>query len=207
MSFYMLRPQAVLGRVGSEWKERYRTMGLDLHRGLSGGDVDCHLGDDLMISAQHVKIRWDVRWQRYVIECLSVLTPLSVNGHEVSFGMAPQPLASQSLIQVGAFYFYFLLPVASTLHLRPTTTAMDLTQTFRHRQGLPRQEVYAWLAHKRAALRLQKRQQGSEDGCGSHGTPVKRKCQDGIDNAPMKRQKETADVMDEHRPVDRSSVA
>ncbi|RHZ06234.1 hypothetical protein DYB31_007396 [Aphanomyces astaci] len=180
LTYYMLRPQATLGRVGSEWKDRYRTMGVDLRRGFSGGDVDCHLGDDLMISAQHAKIRWDVRRQRFVIECLSVLAPLSVNGLEVTFDMAPLPLASQSLVQVGAFYFFFLLPVASSNN-HPPSIAADIAQTSRHRQGLPRQEVYAWLAHKRAALRLSRLQQDQE----SH---IKRKG-DSVDDTALKRRK------------------
>ncbi|RHZ25320.1 hypothetical protein DYB37_005610 [Aphanomyces astaci] len=180
LTYYMLRPQATLGRVGSEWKDRYRTMGVDLRRGFSGGDVDCHLGDDLMISAQHAKIRWDVRRQRFVIECLSVLAPLSVNGLEVTFDMAPLPLASQSLVQVGAFYFFFLLPVASSNN-HPPSIAADIAQTSRHRQGLPRQEVYAWLAHKRAALRLSRLQQDQE----SH---IKRKG-DSVDDTELKRLK------------------
>ncbi|KAF0715800.1 Aste57867_3169 [Aphanomyces stellatus] len=154
LCYYMLQSQAVLGRVAPDWKDRYRSLGLDLARGFAGGTVDCHLGDDMMISNQHARIRWDVRRLRFVIECLSVLAPLSVNGQEVVFGSTPLVLSSRSLVQIGAFYFFFLLPVGNNT-LTPRTassksTALDLAQTCRQRQCIPRQEIYTWLAHKKA---------------------------------------------------------
>ncbi|CAK4670494.1 unnamed protein product [Aphanomyces euteiches] len=176
LCYYMLQSHAVLGRVAPEWKERYRSLGLELSRGYPGGVVDCHLGDDMMISHEHVKIRWDLRRQRFVIECLSILTPLSVNGQEVHFGAAPVTLASRSLIQVGAFYFFFLLPVAN-LHRSapPKSSAHEMALRCRQRQCMPRQEVYAWLASKKASRQeVDHVKREREDGDAISSSPLKR---------------------------------
>ncbi|OQR81155.1 hypothetical protein ACHHYP_16701 [Achlya hypogyna] len=149
LCYYMLQPEITLGRLSSKWRDRYRSLGVNFSRGLAGGKVDCHLGDDLMISAEHARIRWDVARQQFTIECLSFLTSISVNGRDLALAAGPLPLRSRNLVQIGAFYFFFLLPTgnspASVLAPGPPAEAMP-------RQVLPRAEVLTWLASKRKRL-------------------------------------------------------
>ncbi|OQR99517.1 hypothetical protein THRCLA_06482 [Thraustotheca clavata] len=150
LCYYMLQPQITLGRLSSKWRDRYQELRINFTRGLAGGNVDCHLGDDLTISAEHASIRWDVQRQHFVIKCLSFVTPISVNGRELTMASAPMGLRSRDLIQIGAFYFFFLLPTGNTpTSTLPTGPATDSSC----RQLLPRPEVLAWLDSKRRRKR------------------------------------------------------
>jgi hypothetical protein len=143
----MMKPHITLGRIPSKWKARYRSVGIDLCRGLAARGIDCHLGDDLMISARHALIQWDVPSQHFVITCLSFLTSISVNGREVTYASAPVLLRSRDLIQIGAFYFFFLLPIGTT-----QASMSDMAQWCRMEQYLPRDEVNAWLRSKKRKM-------------------------------------------------------
>ncbi|EQC33019.1 hypothetical protein SDRG_09539 [Saprolegnia diclina VS20] len=147
LCYYMLQTDITLGRLSSKWRDRYESLGINFARGLAGGSIDCHLGDDLMISAKHARIKWDVERQQFTIQCLSFLTSISVNGRDLTLASAPLGLRSRNLIQIGAFYFFFLLPMgnhAATSSLPPGPPAEAAS-----RQVLPRAEVLAWLDAKR----------------------------------------------------------
>ncbi|GMF12605.1 unnamed protein product [Phytophthora lilii] len=112
--YFFIEPFVVLGRMESRWCNLYKGLGFGNVRGLAGGDVDCHVGNDSMIATRHAVISWDARAKSFMIECLSLQTPISVNGREVSFSSPPTALSSRNLVQIGASIFYFLLSKAST---------------------------------------------------------------------------------------------
>ncbi|KAG3119662.1 hypothetical protein PI124_g2177 [Phytophthora idaei] len=115
--YFFVEPLVVLGRMESRWCNLYKDMGFGNLKGLPGGTVDCHIGNDSMIATRHAVISWDARTSSFVIECLSLRTPISVNGREISFSSPPAALSSRNLIQIGASVFYFLLPKASKASL------------------------------------------------------------------------------------------
>ncbi|OWZ20352.1 hypothetical protein PHMEG_0005247 [Phytophthora megakarya] len=108
--YFFIEPFVVLGRMKSRWCNLYKDLGFRNLSGLAGGNVDCHIGHDSMIATRHAVILWDARVGSFVIECLSLRTPISVNGREVSFSSPPTTLHSRNLVQIGASIFYFLLP-------------------------------------------------------------------------------------------------
>ncbi|KDO27455.1 hypothetical protein SPRG_07044 [Saprolegnia parasitica CBS 223.65] len=114
LCYYMLQTDITLGRLSSKWRDRYQSLGINFTRGLAGGAIDCHLGDDLMISAKHARITWDVQRQQFTIRCLSFLTSISVNGRDLTLASAPLGLRSRNLIQIGAYYFSSSSPWATT---------------------------------------------------------------------------------------------
>ncbi|KAI9995858.1 hypothetical protein PInf_012926 [Phytophthora infestans] len=108
--YFFIEPFVVLGRMESQWCTLYKDMGFGNLKGLPGGLVDCHIGNDSMIATRHAVISWNALTGSFVIECLSLRTPISVNGRELSFSSPPAALSSRNLIQIGASVFYFLLP-------------------------------------------------------------------------------------------------
>ncbi|KAL4151985.1 hypothetical protein PRNP1_008920 [Phytophthora ramorum] len=108
--YFFMEPFVILGRMEARWCELYKHLGVANLKGLAGGDVNCHVGNDSMIATTHAVISWDARLGSFVIECLSLRTPISVNGREVSFSSPPATLSSRNLVQIGASVFYFLLP-------------------------------------------------------------------------------------------------
>ncbi|KAE8910332.1 hypothetical protein PF005_g16647 [Phytophthora fragariae] len=111
--YFFIEPFVVLGRMEPRWCNLYRDLGFPNLKGLAAGDVDCHVGNDSMITTTHAVIAWDARLKSFVIECLSLRAPISVNGREVSFASPPVVLSSRNLVQIGASVFYFLLPKAT----------------------------------------------------------------------------------------------
>ncbi|KAF1795333.1 Zinc finger, C2H2 [Phytophthora cactorum] len=83
--YFFVEPLVVLGRMESRWCNLYKDMGFGNLKGLPGGTVDCHIGNDSMIATRHAVISWDARTSSFVIECLSLRTPISVNGREIAF--------------------------------------------------------------------------------------------------------------------------
>ncbi|KAL8008198.1 putative forkhead-associated (FHA) domain, Zinc finger, CXXC-type, SMAD/FHA domain superfamily [Plasmopara halstedii] len=120
--FFFVEPFIILGRMETRWCKLYKVLGYENLRGLPGGDVNCHIGNDSAIAARHAVISWDARSSRFAIECLSVQTPIFVNGQEIAFSSAPTLLSSRSIIQIGASVFYFLLPIATKASLQCTET-------------------------------------------------------------------------------------
>ncbi|KAG1693146.1 hypothetical protein DVH05_023926 [Phytophthora capsici] len=112
--FFFIEPFIVLGRMESQWCNLYKDIGFGNLKGLPGGNVDCHIGNDSMIATKHAVISWDASVKSFVIECLSVRTPISVNGRGIDFASPPTALSSRSLVQIGASVFYFLLPKKSS---------------------------------------------------------------------------------------------
>ncbi|ETO77783.1 hypothetical protein F444_07103 [Phytophthora nicotianae P1976] len=108
--YFFIEPFVVLGRMESRWCSLYKNMGFGNLKGLPGGIVDCHIGNDSMIATRHAVISWDAHNGSFMIECLSLRTPISVNGREMSFSSPPAVLGTRNLIQIGASVFYFLLP-------------------------------------------------------------------------------------------------
>ncbi|POM72636.1 Hypothetical protein PHPALM_10613, partial [Phytophthora palmivora] len=108
--YFFIEPLIVLGRMDPGWCNLYKGLGCRKLKGLAGGNVDCHVGNDNMIATRHAVISWDARLGSFVIECLSLRTPISVNGREISFSSPPAALSSRNLVQIGASIFYFLLP-------------------------------------------------------------------------------------------------
>ncbi|KAL3673360.1 hypothetical protein V7S43_001076 [Phytophthora oleae] len=111
--FFCIEPFIVLGRMESRWCDLYKDIGFGNVKGLPGGDVNCHIGNDTMIATKHAVISWDTSAKSFVIECLSFRTPISVNGRGIDFASPPTALSSRSLVQIGASVFYFLLPKVS----------------------------------------------------------------------------------------------
>lgn len=111
--YIFIEPFVVLGRMNSQWRKLYKDLGFSNLKGLAGANVDCHVGNESMIAARHAVISWDARLGSFVIECLSLRTPISVNGREISFSSPPATLSSKNVVQIGASVFYFLLPKAS----------------------------------------------------------------------------------------------
>lgn len=128
----------MLGRLGSYWRKLYTQLGVRDLKGLPGGDVDCHIGNDSTIADQHAVISWDAQRGHFTIECLSSRSSISVNGQVVSASSPPVALRSRSLVQIGASVFYFLLP-RSTLGSRS-----EFAQAKRCSQ-LRRDDVRSWL--------------------------------------------------------------
>ncbi|KAG6609230.1 uncharacterized protein IUM83_00677 [Phytophthora cinnamomi] len=116
--YFFIEPFVVLGRMEPRWCKLYRNLGFQNLKGLAAGDVDCHVGNDSMIATTHAVISWDARLKSFVIECLSLRAPISVNGREVSFSSPPAALSSRNLVQIGASVFYFLLPKTATAKAR-----------------------------------------------------------------------------------------
>ncbi|KAI9906996.1 hypothetical protein PsorP6_004035 [Peronosclerospora sorghi] len=108
--YYFVKPLVVLGRMNFSWCKLYKDMGFSNLKGIPGGDVDCHIGNDSTIASRHAVISWDACLGSFVIECLSLRTSISVNGREISFSSPPMILRSRNLVQIGACVFYFLLP-------------------------------------------------------------------------------------------------
>ncbi|CAI5728803.1 unnamed protein product [Peronospora destructor] len=108
--FYFIEPLVILGRMSSQWCQLYENLGFGTLQGLAGDNVDCHIGNDSMITAKHAVISWDAGLGSFVIECLSLRTPIFVNGREIGFSSLPVVLNSKNLVQIGVSIFYFLLP-------------------------------------------------------------------------------------------------
>ncbi|CAI5704658.1 unnamed protein product [Peronospora effusa] len=108
--FYVIDPLVILGRMSSQWCQLYENLGFKTLKGLAGDNVDCHIENDSAIPAQHAVISWDAGLGSFVIECLSLQTPIFVNGREISFSSLPVVLSSKNLVQIGMSSFYFLLP-------------------------------------------------------------------------------------------------
>lgn len=121
--------------MSSHWRHFYQyRLGLSKLKGLPAGQgVDCHLGNDKSIARQHALIVWNSVRSCFMLECLSLLSPITVNGQSVSFSSSPVALRSRNLIQIGACVFHFLLPKVST---EPAP---------RHEEKIPRAEVRAWM--------------------------------------------------------------
>ncbi|DBA02960.1 TPA: hypothetical protein N0F65_005987 [Lagenidium giganteum] len=153
-SFFMLEPCVVLGRMSAQWQDLYRLLGYKELHGLRGGLVTCHLGNDSSIDHEHVKIAWDDANQCFMVSCLSAVSPITVNGREVTLSTAPVKLPSHSLVQVGASLFHFLLPEASDGMLTPKKRVAQLT----------RDEVIGWMdsAVKRRRALVQVEEQCSQ---------------------------------------------
>uniref|UniRef100_H3GVJ6 Uncharacterized protein n=1 Tax=Phytophthora ramorum TaxID=164328 RepID=H3GVJ6_PHYRM len=98
--YFFMEPFVILGRMEARWCELYKHLGVANLKGLAGGDVNCHVGNDSMIATTHAVISWDARLGSFVIECLSLRTPISVNGREVSFSSPPATLSSRNLVQI-----------------------------------------------------------------------------------------------------------
>ncbi|KAK1948078.1 putative DNA helicase INO80 [Phytophthora citrophthora] len=111
--YFFMEPFIVLGRMESHWRDLYTDIGFENVKGLPGGSVDCHIGNDSMIATKHAVISWDASIKSFVIDCLSVRTPISVNGRVLNFASPPTALSSRSLVQIGPSVFYFLLPKVS----------------------------------------------------------------------------------------------
>ncbi|KAF4317627.1 hypothetical protein G195_008842 [Phytophthora kernoviae 00238/432] len=57
--YYLIEPFVVLGRMDYRWRELYKDLGFRNLKGLAGGDVDCHVGNDNMVASMHAVISWD----------------------------------------------------------------------------------------------------------------------------------------------------
>ncbi|CAH0517951.1 unnamed protein product [Peronospora belbahrii] len=119
--FYFIDPLVVLGRMNPEWCKLYEKLGFGTLKGLAGDNIDCHIGSDSMITAKHAVISWDACLGSFVIDCLSLRTPIFVNGCEISFSSSPVALSSRNLVQIGTSIFYFLLPKVTKM--KSVTTA------------------------------------------------------------------------------------
>ncbi|RLN79095.1 hypothetical protein BBJ28_00022231, partial [Nothophytophthora sp. Chile5] len=152
--FFLIQPFVVLGRMSADWRELYSRLGIRDLKGLAGGQVDCHLGNDSMIDNTHAVISWDAHVGSFVIECLSSRAPISVNGHEVSFSSPPTTLRSRNLLQIGASAFHFLLPKATEAG---TQSGDRAGHSAARGERIPAAEVRAWMlaaVKKRRAARL-----------------------------------------------------
>lgn len=121
--------------MSSSWRHFYQDrLGLSKLKGLPAGEgLDCHVGSDKSIARQHALIVWNGVQSCFTVECLSLRSPITVNGHRVSFGSSPVALRSRNLIQIGACAFHFLLPKIST------------ESAPQHEEKIPRAEVRAWM--------------------------------------------------------------
>ena len=88
----------------------FRKAGFETLKGLAGDNIDCHVGNESTVTAKHAVISWDASLGSFVIQCLSLRTPIFVNGREISFSSPPVMLSSKNLVQIGVSMFYFLLP-------------------------------------------------------------------------------------------------
>ena len=107
---YVIDPLVILGRMSSQWCQLYENLGFETLKGLAGDNIDCHVGNESTVTAKHAVISWDAGLGSFVIECLSLRTPIFVNGREISFSSPPVMLSSKNLVQIGVSMFYFLLP-------------------------------------------------------------------------------------------------
>ncbi|RLN87640.1 hypothetical protein BBJ28_00001114 [Nothophytophthora sp. Chile5] len=152
--FFLIQPFAVLGRMSADWRELYNRLGIRDRKGLAGGQVDCHLGNDSMIDNTHAVISWDAHVGSFVIQCLSSRAPISVNGREVSFSSPPATLRSRNLLQIGASVFHFLLPKATEAG---TQRGDRSGHSAARGERIPPAEVRVWMlaaVKKRRAARL-----------------------------------------------------
>lgn len=156
--YFFIEPYVVLGRLQPYWRELYKDLGVRDLKGLPGGAVDCHLGNDHTIAEQHALISWDAQLGRFVISCLSAHSSITVDGQEVSFSSPPVPLRSRALVQVGASSFYFLLPLSESCRSRP------------RRPRTPREDVRSWV-HAAVERRRAKRASLPSVGVEQQATP------------------------------------
>lgn len=147
--YFFIEPYVVLGRLQSYWRELYKNLGVRDLKGLPGGAVDCHLGNDRTIAEQHALISWDAQHGQFMISCLSAHSPIAVDGQDVSFASSPVPIRSRALVQIGASTFYFLLPRAE-----PGVSSSRASRRLR----IPREDVRAWV-HAAVEKRRAKQQQ------------------------------------------------
>lgn len=138
---FMLRPRLILGRLSSKWRDIYERNGIEIVPGLPGGEIDCHIGDDTTVAHRHAMIAWNRSIKAFEISCLSWLSTISVNGREVSYNSTPVVLGSQNIVQIGARYFFFLLPKYSTRWDSSKTRLADSCNAIR---VVPRAEIKAW---------------------------------------------------------------
>jgi hypothetical protein len=156
--YFFIEPYVVLGRLQSYWRELYKDLGVRDLKGLPGGAVDCHLGNDHTIAEQHALISWDAQLGRFVISCLSAQSCIAVDGQEVGLSSPPVPLRSRALVQVGASTFYFLLPRA------------EPGRSTSRRPRTPREDVRSWV-HAAVERRRTKRESLSLIAVEQQATP------------------------------------
>lgn len=161
---YMLRPKLRLGRLSSKWRAMYEKNDITIVPGLSGGRVDCHLGNDKMIAHEHAVIKWSLTNRCYEISNQSWLSPITVNGRQLLFANSAMLLHSQNLVQIGACHFFFLLPKtmasSSLTDYQSASLSMDtppeqhistrtkFIQRCHASVRIPREEIRSWARNR-----------------------------------------------------------